>query len=564
MSSHFFRNGSVYTVDPLRPWAESVVVRDERIVHVGAEVDAGPFVDAATLEIDLEGGCLLPGFIDGHDHLIEGALMKVGLSLDGLHGRADVLDAVAAHVAGSPGSGAIRGFGWTPFTFGEDGLPRRQWLDAHSADRPALMISYDNHDGWANSEALRRAGIDAATPDPNPPTSFYAREPDGAPSGACCEPEAWSPVAAALGAFDDEAYVVAMNASYWPAPSWGITTYFDAGVLKLGLYPERLDALYRRLMAYDLEQGLPVRIVGSHPVRDPNISPQAAVERLRTLQAQVRSPLLSVTTLKVFVDGVGPTHTAALLEPYSDRPGERGACLIDPDRVRELVCAANGAGFDVHLHCCGDRAVRVALDAIEAAQSEPGPRQARNTVCHLELLHPDDLPRFAGLGVTANGTPLWATDYRGEFCDFYPGLIGPERFQRDYLPYGSLFRSGARVTFGADLPGVEVDEIAPLVQIEAAVTRQRPGRPDDRVCSPEGERLPLESVLRCYTINGARALRLEDEIGSIEVGKRADLVSLTANPFEVPPQEIHAIGVRNTMLSGRFTFGGPEAEAIVR
>ena len=559
MSSHYFRNGSVYTVDPLHPWAESVVVRDDRIVHVGSSADAKAFLEPGTVEVDLAGGCLLPGFVDGHDHLIEGALMKVGLSLDGLHGRAGVLDAVRAYVEGSPGSGTVRGFGWMPFTFGEEGLPRREWLDAHTGDRPALLISYDNHDGWANSEALRRAGIDAATPDPNPPTSFYPREADGSPSGACCEPEAWMPVARALGAFDEGAYEAAMKASYWSAPSWGITTYFDAGVTKLAPVPEQLDSLYRRLVAHDLEHGLPVRIVGSHAVRDPSITPQLALERLQTLARQVRSPHLSITTLKVFVDGVGPTHTAALLEPYSDRPGDRGAFLIGPERVREHVARANGDGFDVHMHCCGDRAVRVALDAAEAALAGRNPRRARNTVCHLELLNSDDLPRFAALEVTANGTPLWATDYRGEVCDFYPGLIGAERFHRDFLPYGSLVRSGARVTFGADLPGVEVHEIAPLVQIEAAVTRQRPGKPDDRVCPPEGEQLPLGSVLACYTINGARALRLEEEIGSIEVGKRADLVCLAVNPFEVAPHEIHAVSVRHTMLSGRFTFGGPEA-----
>jgi predicted amidohydrolase YtcJ len=177
-------------------------------------------------------------------------------------------------------------------------------------------------------------------------------------------------------------------------------------------------------------------------------------------------------------------------------------------------------------------------------------------VCHLEFCHPADVQRFAALGVTANCTPVWGTDYRGEFVDSYPGLVGAERFHRDYCPYGSVVRSGANVTFGADCPGVEVHEIAPLVQIEAAVTRQRPGRPDDRPAGAH-ERVSVADALRCYTLNGAWALRIDHRVGSIEKGKQADLVVLGANPFEVRPHEIHAIPVVRTMLGGRFTYGEP-------
>lgn len=172
----------------------------------------------------------------------------------------------------------------------------------------------------------------------------------------------------------------------------------------------------------------------------------------------------------------------------------------------------------------------------------------------MEFCHPDDVARFARLDVTANCTPLWGTDYRGEFMDAYPLLVGDERFERDYCPYGDLVRSGARVTFGADCPGVEVHEIPPLTQIEAAVTRRRPGRPDDRPCLPR-QRVEVAEALRAYTIAGARSLRLEHEIGSLEVGKRADLVWLGASPFDVEPHRIHAIDVQLTMLSGRVTHG---------
>jgi predicted amidohydrolase YtcJ len=313
--------------------------------------------------------------------------------------------------------------------------------------------------------------------------------------------------------------------------------------------------VYEHLMRLDNDGGLPVRIVGSHAVRNDDVPPAIAVRRLRELNAEVRSPNLSITTLKLFLDGVGPQHTAALLEPYTDQPDNHGPFVFEPDLARRHVSAANLAGFDAHMHACGDAGVRGALDAVEKVQSMHGRLGARNTICHLELCNVNDVPRFAALGVTANGTPIWGTDYRGEFMDAYPQLVGDERFARDYVPYGSLVRSGALVTFGGDCPGVEVDEIAPLKQIEAAVTRQRPGRPDDRVCGPH-ERMALADALRCATINGAMALRLENEVGSIEVGKRADMVVLRTNPFTVAPHEIHAIPVEHTMLGGRFTHGG--------
>lgn len=552
MSSWWFRNAEVCTIDPARPWATSIVVHDDRIAHVGDDAGARAHLRADTVEVDLGGRFLMPGFVDGHDHLIGGALGKVGVSLEGLAGREAVVEAVRRYAHEHPDRSVIRGHGWTPFTFGGE-QPHRTWLDPVTDVRPALLHTYDIHDGWANTKAFELAGIDATTPDPNPPLSYWPRDADGFPTGTCCEAESWLPIAVALGMFTVEALEEAMELTLFPAPSWGITTYYDASPLVDSR--KLVVELYERLMEIDRTVGLPVRIVGSYMARNPELPPEVAVARLRDLHHDVRSEHLSITTLKMFVDGVGPQHTAALLEPYTDRPDELGPYLFDPELLRRHVEAANLAGFDAHMHACGDRAVRGALDAIEAVQHAHGPLGARNTVCHMELCHPDDVPRFAALGVTANGTPMWGTDYRGEFVDSYPALIGSERFHQRYTPYGSLVRSGALVTFGADCPGVEVHEIAPLHQIEVAVTRQRPGRPDDRIVGGH-ERLPLADVLRCYTINGARALRLEDEIGTLEVGKRADLVVLGANPFRVEPHEIHAIGVEHTMLGGRFTFGG--------
>lgn len=551
MGSYWFRNGEVCTLDLAQPWAASLVVHDELIAFVGSDEDARRHLRDDTVEVDLAGGFLMPGFIDGHNHLLGGAMGKIGVSLEGLEGREAVVEAVRRYALANPGHDVIRGHGWTPFTFG--GIqPHRTWLDPVTDVRPALLHTYDIHDAWANTAAFALAGIDATTPDPNPPASFWPRDADGFPAGTCCEPESWLPIAIAIGMFSMESVEQAMAMSFWPAPSWGITSYFDAGPL---LTSRRLvSELYERLLQIDRTTGLPVRIVGSHTVRDYDQAPERAVDALRQLHGDVRSPRLTVTTLKLFMDGVGPQHTAAMLEPYTDQPDNRGPFASQPEQTKRFVTAANAAGFDAHMHACGDAGVRAALDACEHSLHANGDTGARNTVCHLEFCNPADVPRFAQLGVTANGTPLWGTDYRGEFIDAYPQLVGEERFSRDYLPYGSLMRSGALVTFGGDCPGVEVHEIAPLQHIEAAVTRRRPGRPDDRPAG-EHERVDVMDALRAYTINPARALRLEHEVGSLVAGKRADVVALGASPLQVPPHQIHAIEVRHTMLGGSFTHG---------
>ncbi|KAI9021364.1 amidohydrolase 3 [Hyaloraphidium curvatum] len=559
MPSAFFRNGAVYTLEDAQPWAEAVVVHDSHIAFVGSEAEARQHLRPDTHEVDMRGGFLMPGFIDGHNHLIGGATAKVGVSLENLRGKDAVLEQIRRYATTHPHNHVIRGHGWTPFTFdGEQ--PHRTWLDAVTDVRPAYLHTYDVHDVWANTAAFKAAGIDASTPDPHPPTGYYVRDPDGFPAGKCCEPEAWVPIAQALGMFTLESIKEAMELTMAAAPSWGITTYFDAGTLITS--GKLVDEVWSYLIDVDRNKGgIPVRLVGSHIVRDGTTSNDKMLSSLKQLQQTVQSPNITITTLKMFMDGVGPTHTASMLEDYADEP-HKGGWVMTPDAALRLTAAANAAGIDVHIHACGDAGVRAALDAFENVRKTRPDLTPRNTVCHLEFCHPDDVKRFAELGVTANGTPVWGCDYRGEFVDAYPALVGSERFPRDYCPYGAVVKTGANVTFGADCPGCEVHEIAPLVQMEVAVTRRRPGRADDRPVGPDNA-VSVAEALRCYTLNGAYALRLEKETGSIRAGKRADLVLLGASPFDVAPHRIHAIPVLFTMLAGRVTHSAlnPGAEA---
>jgi len=208
----------------------------------------------------------------------------------------------------------------------------------------------------------------------------------------------------------------------------------------------------------------------------------------------------------------------------------------------------------MHIHVDADGSARTVLDAIQAAHEQIGRGDSRHTIAHNTLVAPEDIPRYRQLGVLANCTPLWGTDYHGQYRQIYTELLGAERVEERVFPYGDLARSGAVVTFGADLPGVDVDEIPPLIQIEAALTRKRPGFPADTPFVPR-QRMNLDQALRAYTINAAFQLRMEKEIGSIEVGKKADLVVLGQDLFTVAPEDVHSVPVRITMMDGRVTFG---------
>lgn len=210
------------------------------------------------------------------------------------------------------------------------------------------------------------------------------------------------------------------------------------------------------------------------------------------------------------------------------------------------------AGFDMHIHVDADGSARVVLDAYERVLRRRGRQGRRHAIAHNSMLDPSDIPRYARMGIIANCTPLWGTDYNGQYRDIYTGLLGADRVEERLFPYGDLVRSGATVTYGSDIPGVDISEGPPLIQIEALLTRQRPGHPDDIPLVPR-QRIGLHDALRGYTANGAYQLRLEHRTGSLTAGKAADLTVLGADLFRVDPREIHAVPVALTMMDGRIT-----------
>ncbi|MHB1877275.1 MAG: amidohydrolase family protein [Streptosporangiaceae bacterium] len=293
--------------------------------------------------------------------------------------------------------------------------------------------------------------------------------------------------------------------------------------------------------------------------------------RDRTILTQPRPPapdvgegVLTTSSALARADHSGGRRSAPSVQMASTGLARiRGAMSMSTGHLTGLITAAQQAGFDAHVHIDGDGTVRAVLDAIEqaachaegsAADAGPGTarRPARHIIAHNTLIHPDDLGRYASLGVIANITPAWGTDYDGTYVGTHTSLIGPDRIRERLFPNRELLRAGAMPTIGADVPGVDITDTAPLIQLEAAVTRRRPGYPDDRPLAPH-QALPLADALRAHTINGAYHLRAEDTTGSLEAGKKADLLVLSDDLFAIAPERIHATSVVLTMMDGVIT-----------
>ena len=543
-----FKGGVVYTMDPNRPWASAVAVRDESIIAVGSDAEviaaAGPDTDI----VELHGRMVLPGFVEGHVHPLLGGFFTSGADLQ-VPTKADALTEVARYAEADPSSPTVRGFGWRMDMVGPEG-PDRAELDAIVPDRPVLLFAIDAHSMWVNTATLQRAGITRDTPDPVPGFSYFGRDGEGEPTGFVLEAPAMLQVLAAVEPLTPELLADLFTRWAFKAAAAGITAVFDAGMPPAQGDPHGLADIYTDLEAVG---NLPLRVVVSHLVKEPPIE-DVVVQTLR-LRDRLGSGLVSGGVLKILGDGTLEGHTGYLMEPYADLPDSIGQSPFTEEQWHRLVAAADAAGIDVHIHSIGDRTTRIALDAIEAAIAANPPRDRRHTIAHLELVDADDLPRFGQLGVIGQFSANWMAADPGN-TGITLQRCGEQRYQTIYRPR-SVQDGGATISFGTDWPAASwFSTYKPLDAVETAVTRRSVGQPDMSVLEPAAERLDLGSALRAATLGPARQLRLDHLVGSIEPGKRADLVVLGKNLFEVPPHEIAATPVDMTMMNGRFTHGG--------
>ena len=530
-----FLNGVVYTADLAHRVAQAVAVGGGRIVAVGSDDDVRRVCEPSTRLIDLGGRLMLPGFIDSHAHASETVGDIFGVRLKGLGSLDEYVAAVRAFADDHPELPAIRGWGWSNVVAPGRG-PTAATLDAAVADRPALLASEDGHSLWANSLALRLAGVGADTPDP--PNGVIERDPaTGAPSGTLRE-GAQDLLRAATPAFTSEQCAEGLRRFQREvAGPLGLTTVFDPMLVAGEPIFDAFECLQR-------DSELTVRFRAGFWLR----SDLPLDEQLRAAIAERRrhtGELFQAHAVKLFADGVIEGHTAFLDESYADTPGDRGFPEWSATVLNAASVAAAGEGFALHYHAIGDAGTAMALDAIAAVHAA-GHSGGRPAITHVQLTRPGDIERFAELGVTAVLNPYWflKDDY---FYDLQVPYLGRERAEREY-PMGSFFAAGVPVASASDFPVTVPPD--PLTGIQVGVMRWLAGEaaPGD-VLWPE-ERVSVEQMIDSFTIAGARAHGLDDETGSIEVGKSADLIVLDANIVAAPPEEIGSASVLLTVFRG--------------
>ncbi|MFF6885652.1 amidohydrolase [Streptomyces sp. NPDC012421] len=535
-----FTGGPVLTLDPARSRATSLAVTGERITAVGHD-EVRELIGPGTEVVDLAGRLLLPGFQDAHVHAVGGGSELAECDLTESVDVPEYLERIRAYAEAHPDREWITGGGWSMESFA-GGIPTRRLLDSVVADRPVLLSNRDHHGAWANTRALELAGITADTPDPA--DGRIEREADGSPSGMLQE-GATGLVSRLVPPSTAEDRLAGLLRAQRLLHSLGITGWQDA---LLGSFNGMSDPSDAYLTAAK-DGSLTARVTGALWWDRERGSEQ--IPELVARRAELTSGRFRATSVKIMQDGIAENFTAAMLTPYLDgcgcATGNTGLSFVDPVALRGHVTELDALGFQVHFHALGDRAVREALDAVEAAIEANGRRGNRHHLAHLQVVHPDDLHRFAALGAIANIQPLWAA-HEPQMDTLTIPFLGAERASWQY-PFGSLLRSGATLAAGSDWPVSSPD---PLAGIHVAVNRRDPEAGDDRVFYPE-ERIDLLSALTAYTAGTAHVNGLDDA-GSLLPGHLADLVVLDRDVLAAPAEEIAEARVERTYVGGRLVY----------
>jgi len=534
-----FTNGAVYTVDGQRSWSEAVAVDEGRIVFVGDDAGALAWIGESTDVIDLDGQMMLPGFHDAHTHILIGVLADDECDLLRIPTEIEVVQKLkeCTELAGIGDDAWVVGGGWGEWLWPEAN-PQKGLLDLLYPDRPVYLTSSFGHAGWANSKAFEIAGIDADTVDPEAGIIERDRE-TGEPSGTVRE--------AAMSLFEEvippmtlEQNINRVRAGVALANSVGITAAIEPGVNDKGLISIVALADAGELTLRSTVSLSPIAwIAGAFD--------DGVFEYLATRE-QWRRENIGVDSVKIYMDGVIEFGTSPLLEPYEDEQYGSGEYFYEQETVNRYFQRFDEMGLQIHVHAIGDAAIRRALDGFEAMRAANGMSDNRHQIVHLQLIHEDDRPRFGELNIGAVFQSLWAYPDPAAMELDIP-MLGEERTWQMY-PLASVQKSGGRLVGGSDY---WVTDLNPLLAIETAITRQDPWTNEGPVLNAD-ESVDLASMIAAYTINGAYQMKLDDKQGSIEVGKRADLIVLDRNLFEIPTSEISDATITATIFDGRTVY----------
>jgi predicted amidohydrolase YtcJ len=544
-------NGKIFTSNPEQPWAESFAIKDRQFVYVGDTIEE--FAVASDTVIDLGGQLVIPGLIDAHAHPGYVNVEQFGY-VSGETPEA-LLASVRDYAERHPDKDWLRLCCWPTamFVSAGDG-PKKEMLDAVLPDRLLWFESDTAHDYWLNSKAMVRLGIDRNTPDPKPGVAMYARDKNGDPTGWVKEGAGVQHFAKEFALEEDEEIQRHKNSveqTLQILSNHGVTALFDAGNKGYG------DLTYALIAELEREGRLPIRYFGTYQIFVPSRANEA-IEEIQRYRREYGGQLLQFRSVKLFMDGITANQSASYSEPYSGSDDVVGT-LLSVEEIHGLLLDLHEAKLDLHVHAIGDLAVNRVLDAVERAQNTVvGEFYPRVTVAHLSLVKPDDIQRIKELGVIANFSPWWLG---GVVNDRSETLLGRERYNRMYSPR-SIFETGATVTFSSDeWWGGEMlaTYISPYLGIQVGHTRQYPQdwweTENDGIKLPEDERLALEQLLVGYTKNGAYQLRMEEQLGSIQIGMLADFVVLDADLFAIESDRIASLKPRVVVMEGKVIQG---------
>jgi predicted amidohydrolase YtcJ len=528
----------IYTVNAKEPWAQALAVRAGKIIAVGSEETIAAYKAPSTTIMDAKGHMVLPGFMDAHVHMIAGAAQLEGVYLNDAKSVGDFQKVIKDYAAAHPDKKWIQGMGWVYSIFGKSNLPHKKLVDAVVSDRPVYLAAYDGHTALANSKALQVAGITRKTPDP--PSGVIVRDPaTGEPTGVLKE-AAEGLVAKFIPQPTREEELDRLTRAIHYASSLGLTRLISAGA----------DAERVELFDTIRQKGdLTARFTMARFVEAPT-SPDA-VRILQENRAKYCDDWIDAGQAKFLLDGVIEAHTAAMLDPYENDPKNTGQLYFEPEKYKVSVIQLDRLDFPITTHAIGDRTIRLALDAYEAANKANGRTDARFRIEHIEDPSAQDIPRFGKLNVIAGMQPLHATPDRNTL-ESWAGSIGPRRAQRAF-PWHSIRAGGAALSFGSDWPVVTLN---PWPGLQMLLTRETPEGTPAGGWLPH-ERLTLEEAIQGYTMGGAIAAKREKTEGSIEVGKLADLIVISQNLFKIAPNQIGKTKVMMTMVGGKVVYQDP-------
>ncbi|MCC6457628.1 MAG: amidohydrolase [Caldilineaceae bacterium] len=523
-------NGNVFTADPQQPRASVVAIRGNRIAWVGDGAGATAWRGANTQVVDAGGCTVMPGFIDSHFHLLMGSVEAADLQLENVETLDDLAASIRAWASEKPDDPWLVGYQLRYTVIPPDRPLDRHFLDSIVADRPIMIYAYDTHTAWANSAALRAGGLLHGVV--TPAGSVIVMAEDGTATGELREPGAYNAIRDQIPKPNLARKRSLLHKGLAQAARYGITSVhnMDGDQEQIELYAALEDVGEMTLRVY-----VPYSVKPETPL--------AELQNAVMWRQQFQGSHVRAGAIKLFMDGVLESYTGLMVDEYADKPGDRGAALFSAEHFNRIAVEADRLGLQIFAHCCGDGAVRRALDGYAHAQAVNGRRDSRHRVEHVEAIHPDDVPRFAELGVIGAMQPFHAP-LQLDGSDVWPDRVGKDRWPYSFA-WQTLREAGMRHAFGSDWPVVSMN---PMLGVYAARNR-KPWAAGQPV-----QAQTLHDTLVGYTRDGAYAEFQEQEKGMLRAGMAADLVILDADLFATADEELQRVKPRLTMCDGRVVW----------